>query len=357
MTPKFDRMIQILSEDVANTPHGSFAWVQHRTSNPFPLMSGGFDIKKNKSAMYGKGLYATYKFNDLRGYGDYIVRGYADISNYAIFEKSIYDAMETPHKDGSKTWEEHLKLINTKNEPIEKYSSKISAANWQSLESKYDGLVFRGERDGNVIAIKGDGSSFKPHSYAYNPDRKPENLKWVFGASKILQRNLLNNGVYTGNLKIVDGKLSGRDDMIHFGEYNFDINNIVEVRGDLDIVGDIEISSIKKVYGNVEITNVKSLGSIRKIASNDLEKSIGMANRGTLRIVGDSESLGDLTEVGDIIIPHSSLKSLGDRYIKMESLVIRKNQMDIPDWFDAEVFVVYNSGSLADHIDYSNRRK
>ena len=168
---------------------GNTGWVFHRTrANPeenLSLWKDGIDPTKNKSASYGKGLYATYSIKSQLNpsmasiYGKYIIRGKVDLSNFFIFDEDIFK-MVRPRES---YLDQYKKYGIQPGRPVQSYynnrvdvdgrpiTSGLASKYWQHIQTKgASGILFNGSTDGNVVVIY-DRHAFLPSGYS-NDDGK-----------------------------------------------------------------------------------------------------------------------------------------------------------------------------------------
>jgi len=153
---------------------GNTGWVYHRThDNPeeSDIVTHGIKPSTNQSAMYGKGLYCCYDFDqqlkpNMEKYGKYILKGKIDLNGFAILDEDIYQ-LANPKGD----FESHLRKIGTslmeaKDISILPYTSRIAQRIWKKCKQNgYNGIIFTGENDGKVAVIW-NRRNFIPYQYS-----------------------------------------------------------------------------------------------------------------------------------------------------------------------------------------------
>ena len=150
---------------------GNAGWVYHRTpDNPerSDILTKGIRPSSNQSAMYGKGLYCCYDFDqqlkpNMEKYGDYILKGKIDLNGFAILDSDVY-WLANPKGN----FQEHLEQIGTNIESVKDespYTSRIAQNIWKKCKQKgYNGIIFTGGSDGKVAVIW-NRRNFIPFSY------------------------------------------------------------------------------------------------------------------------------------------------------------------------------------------------
>ena len=180
---KFIQLYNLLKEDIV----GNTGFVYHRTKkNPeqYSIWDVGIDPKQNNSAMYGKGLYCTYSFTSQEGsngddmdmsdrYGNYIIRGKVDFSNFFIFSKSLFSKVR-PNENYLDQYKKY-KLLNDpkavaaaqqQDQNPNEYSSHLALGLWTLVKRKgVSGIAFTGHHDGDVVAIY-NKNAFIPQGYS-----------------------------------------------------------------------------------------------------------------------------------------------------------------------------------------------
>jgi hypothetical protein len=159
---------------------GNAGWVYHRTKNDpeeSDIVTHGIKPSTNQSAMYGRGLYCCYDFDQqlksqMEMYGDYIIKGKVDLNNFAILDENVY-RLANPRGD----FEKHLKDIGTNMNSVKHnipYTSRTARIIWKKCkESGYNGIVFTGETDGKVVVIW-NRRNFIPFQYTMD-----DGINWI----------------------------------------------------------------------------------------------------------------------------------------------------------------------------------
>ena len=201
---------EILTERVL----GNLAIGYHRTHNVKVTKTiGETGFKAGGGAMYGKGIYLTYDFDDQQDermkklYGPFIVRAKVKLNGMLIFDPEVAQrvyGINSITEDGQSfdvlkllmpqfkrfglknaiTWLEEWKQ---KDQPdgnpmvraLDSFTSKLAYPFYKKAGKQTKGLVFTGENDGRVI-VAYDETSVVPYSWARVIDlnRTVEKVKW-----------------------------------------------------------------------------------------------------------------------------------------------------------------------------------
>ena len=190
---------------------GNTGWVYHRTrDNPskYDIVKYGIKPSSNQYAMYGRGLYCCYDFEEQidssmeEKYGEYILKGKVDLNGFAILDEDIY-RVANPRGD----FEKHLKDIGSAlwdvNDNLP-YTSKIAERIWKKCKQNgYNGIIFTGKNDG-MVAVIWNRRNFIPFQYTHddgenwiklNPDiasiKRPHDTEYDKDSEKISAGKML----------------------------------------------------------------------------------------------------------------------------------------------------------------------
>jgi hypothetical protein len=167
--------------------YGNMATVFHRTSVSDlanKVYTEGF--KPGGGDMYGKGFYATYELesqqrNEMKKYGDIIVKFAVPIENFFIFDYEEFVKSPQYKKLGRLSIEnflqaqfDHFKMTGIKEDFFEikniDYTSDLALSYYHNIPNftkLCQGIIFTGQRDGHVL-VAYDTSILMPLSYSKN---------------------------------------------------------------------------------------------------------------------------------------------------------------------------------------------
>jgi hypothetical protein len=230
---------------------GNTGWVYHRThDNPegSEIITHGIKPSTNQSAMYGKGLYCCYDFDqqlkpNMEKYGEYILKGKIDLNGFAILDEDIY---QLANPKGN--FESHLRKIGTDIENVKDetpYTSSIAQNIWKECKQNgYNGIIFTGRNDGKVAVIW-NRRNFIPYQYS-----KDAGVTW----KKL-----------TPDIKAIkrphDFEYDFDDETIRFPKLLKQLSNEEEM-GDLNVPNDYKESIFLK--------NMRNMASINAINANEI---------------------------------------------------------------------------------------
>lgn len=248
---------------------GNAGWVYHRTKeNPedSEILTKGIRPSSNLSALYGKGLYTCYDFDqqlksDMKKYGRYILKGKVDLNGFAILDEDIY-RIANPRGD----FEKHLKeigtnLIEAKDRSILPYTSRIAQRIWKKCKQNgYNGIIFTGETDGKVAVIW-NRRNFIPYQYT-----EDEGETW----------KKINPNISSIKRK-EDPNYDKDDEKVSLKKYLKELSLREKFTGDItipyDYKGDVNIKNLKIIEGHFAC-----YGDVEKINLPDLERMENFIN-------------------------------------------------------------------------------
>jgi hypothetical protein len=158
--------------------YGNTGWVFHRTKEDptnSQLFKYGIKHAKNSLASYGTGLYATYdlesQFNTKmsKKYGNYIIKGKINLSNFVILDEDVYKNIHP-----NLSFLKYIRSLRVSSDDFyetyrmkTKESSAIAAKYWKGFKEKgYNGILFKGRRDG-YVAVIWNRKNFIPYSFCH----------------------------------------------------------------------------------------------------------------------------------------------------------------------------------------------
>jgi hypothetical protein len=297
---------------------GNTGWVYHRTKeNPedSDIVKYGIKPSSNQSAMYGKGLYCCYDFDQqlksgMKRYGAYILKGKIDLNGFAILDKDVF-RLANPRGD----FEKHLKEIGThigEFERILPYTSNIANKIWKKCKQNgYNGIIFYGGTDGKVAVIW-NRRNFIPYQYTKDDGKSWEKLSPDISSIKRKE----------------DSEYDKDDEAIKFSKILKELSNKEEI-GDLTFPYDYNgIVFLKKLQksGNIGAYNAKeiNLPQLRKSGNIEAPNNAKEINLPQLQTSGSIYA----NNAEEIILP--KLQTSGSIYANnAEEIILPKLQTSV----------------------------
>jgi hypothetical protein len=309
---------------------GNTGWVYHRTKNnpeESDIITQGIRPSTNQSAMYGRGLYCCYDFDQqlksqMEMYGDYIIKGKVDLNNFAILDENVY-RLANPRGD----FEKHLKDIGTNMNSVKHnipYTSRTARIIWKKCKEKaYNGIVFTGETDGKVVVIW-NRRNFIPFQYTMD-----DGINWI---------------KLTPNIKSIkrphDREYDKDDEKISYSKILRELSN-------KEVIGDVYPPV--DYYDNIILKNVIKCATISSRNSRGIDAPNLIESDDIIFIEAEKVNLPKL-EKSKVIEFHNLLEKLSLPELKLADDIISRKVYEI----DFPKLRNLNDGITAHRCEYVN---